>query len=160
METKDFDNLISEVTSLHLCPILFTKYKSLNPSHVQGEEITQRLESEGGDHWRHRRFLPATCVFGVFLRPFQWKKRGGWGPYLLSPSSPLPSSPDDPQFCSLFLPSHFISIHIIGLCFEYVLSLPWSFNSFMLTLRNSVSSFSPLLYSFLSWMYKRSHPTK
>lgn len=39
METKNFYNLISEVTSFCFCPILFTVYRSLNLAHSQGRRL-------------------------------------------------------------------------------------------------------------------------
>ena len=94
-----------------------------------------------------------------FPRPFQKRKREEWGPCLLFPSSLLPNTTHDPQFCSFFLPSHFILLHISKLCLEYIPYLPFSFNSITLTLRNSLSSLFPLIFSFLFWIHKRPHPS-
>lgn len=53
-----FCELISEVTSRHCCPVIFSRRESLGPAHPPGEGATQGRRTRRWGQWTHLRGCP------------------------------------------------------------------------------------------------------
>lgn len=148
---KGFYDPLLEVAYLHFCPILFTRYQSINPSNTWEERITQRLDPEGGAHWA---ILGLPTVFIWSSKTLPEEENRGMGPRSAS-SIFIVSTTHGPSSAHSFF-SHFISAHIRSLCFEYIPPLPFAFNSLRLSLKRFSSQF---FLFFLLWICKRSQPS-